>query len=191
MYSFLNRYALAALIHSMVLSSICLPVYADSSTAIFYGRPVPVNLLSHFKQVIVDAENMAEVDYLNDQGTRVFAYVSVSEVSWTRPWYSEIPKSWLLGSNKEWGSSVIDMTQQGWHDYLINKYLSGLWEKGYRGFFLDGLESYQRLVADPDDRLVQEQALSNLIKRIHEHFPGASLIVNRGFAILPQVNQYV
>lgn len=187
---FLKRYALVTLIHSMFLSSICLPVHADSSTAFFYGRPVPVNLLSHFKQVIVEPENMDNLNYLNDQGTKVFAYVSAGEVSWTRPWYPEIPKSWFMGSNKEWGSSIIDLTRQEWHDYLIDKYLSGLWEKGYRGFFLDGLESYQRLIVDPDSRLVQEKALSNLIKRIHERFPGVDLMLNRGFAILPEVSQY-
>ena len=62
--------------------------------------------------------------------------------------------------------------------------------KGYRGFFLDGLESYQRFIVDPDSRLVQEKALSNLIKRIHERFPGVDLMLNRGFAILPEVSQY-
>ncbi|WP_177171736.1 bifunctional glycoside hydrolase 114/ polysaccharide deacetylase family protein [Nitrosovibrio tenuis] len=127
---------------------------------------------------------------LRDKGTKVFAYVSVGEVNWSRSWYSEIPRNWFMASNKEWGSSIIDLTQQGWHDYLVDKYLSRLWEKGYRGFFLDGLESYQISVVEPGGRLIQEKALSNLIKRIHQRFPGVDLILNRGFAILPEVGGY-
>ena len=172
----------------MLLSSICLPAYA--STAFFYGRPAPVDLLSHFTQVVVEPENMDNVDYLRDKGTKVFAYVSVGEVHETRTWYAEIPQSWFIGSNKEWGSSILDLTQQGWHDYLLDKYLSRLWEQGYRGFFLDGLETYQRVAVEPAARLNQEKALSNLIKSIYERFPGVDLILNRGFDILPQVGQY-
>jgi len=186
---FLNHRAFATVI-CMLLSSICLPAHADPSTAFFYGRPAPVNLLSHFKQVIVEPENMDNLGYLRDRGTKIFAYVSAGEVNWTRPWYPEIPRSWFLGGNKEWGSSIVDLTQQGWHDYLIDKYLTRLWQEGYRGFFLDGLESYQRAVVEPDARLIQEKALSNLIKRIHQRFPGVDLILNRGFGILPEVGQY-
>jgi polysaccharide biosynthesis protein PelA len=174
----------------MLLSSVGLPVYADPSIAFFYGRPAPVNLLSHFSQVVVEPENMDNVDYLREKGTKVFAYVSVGEVNATRSWYPEIPRSWFVGSNKEWDSGIVDLTQEGWHDYLINKYLSRLWEGGYRGFFLDGLETYQRLAVEPERRLMQEKALSRLIKRIHQHFPGVELIFNRGFDLLPEVGQY-
>lgn len=186
--TFGNHYAFLRLISSMLLSSLCLPAYA--STAIFYGRPAPVDLLSHFTQVIVEPENMDNVDYLFDKGIKVFAYVSVGEVHATRTWYSEIPQSWFIGSNQEWGSSILDLTQQGWHDYLLDKYLSRLWEQGYRGFFLDGLETYQRVAVEPAARLNQEKALSNLIKSMHERFPGVELILNRGFDILPHVGQY-
>src|SRR4051794_1285755 len=174
----------------MLLSSICSSASADPSTAFFYGRPVPVKLLSHFKQVIVEPENMDDLSHLQGQGTKVFAYVSIGEVNWTRSWYSNMPSSWFIASDKDWRSSIVDLTQQGWHDYLINNYLMRLWQQGYRGFFLDGLESYQKLVVEPGSRLMQEKALSNLIKRLHRHFPGVELILNRGFAILPEVNRY-
>ncbi|HET7061688.1 MAG TPA: endo alpha-1,4 polygalactosaminidase, partial [Nitrosospira sp.] len=190
MFSFFNRYALVGLLQGMLLSSACSIASADPSTAFFYGRPVPVKLLSHFEQVVVEPENMDDLDHLRDQGTRVFAYVSVGEVNWTRPWYSKIPASWFIAIDKEWQSSVVDLTQQGWHDYLINNYLRGLWQQGYRGFFLDGLESYQKHVVEPDARLLQEKALANLIKRLHQHFPGVNLILNRGFAVLPEVAHY-
>ncbi|MEX0998845.1 MAG: endo alpha-1,4 polygalactosaminidase [Thermodesulfobacteriota bacterium] len=187
---FRSAQAVVMLIHTMLILSICLPVYANSSIAFFYGRPAPVNLLSHYEQVVVEPENMDNLDYLQAKGTKVFAYVSIGEIHPMRSWYPEIPKSWFMGSNDEWGSSIVDLTQQGWHDYLINKSLAQLWKAGYRGFFLDTLDSYQRAVLEPDARLIQEKALSSLIKRIHKHFPGVKLILNRGFEILPEVGKY-
>lgn len=186
--AFWNHNAFLTFIYSVLLSSMCLP--ASASTAFFYGRPAPLDLLSHFSQVVVEPENIDNLDNLRATGTKVFAYVSIGEVHSTRTWYSEIPQSWFIGSNQEWGSSIIDLTQPGWHDYVLNKYLARLWEQGYRGFFLDGLETYQRLAMQPHDRLKQEKALAELIKSIHEHFPGVDLILNRGFDIAPQVGQY-
>jgi len=117
--SFLNRNAFLKLIHGMLFSSVCLPACADPNIAFFYGRPAPVDLLSHFTQVVVEAENMDNLDYLREKGTKVFAYISLGEVNATRSWYSEIPKNWFVGSNREWESDVIDLTQQGWHVFLI------------------------------------------------------------------------
>ncbi len=187
---FLNHRSIVMFIHGMLLLGICLPIYANPSIAFFYGQPVPVNLLSHYNQVVVEPENMNNLDYLHAKGTKVFAYIGIGEIHPTRSWYSEIPKNWFMGSDVAWGSSIIDLTQQGWHDYLINKYLAKLWKEGYRGFFLDTLDSYQKAVVKPENRLIQEKALSSLIKRIHQHFPGVNLILNRGFEILPEVGQY-
>ncbi|SFI63188.1 bifunctional glycoside hydrolase 114/ polysaccharide deacetylase family protein [Nitrosomonas sp. Nm34] len=187
---FLNYRAVVLLIHSIILLSICLPLHANQSIAFFYGRPVPVNLLSHYKQVVVEPDNMDNLDDLHAKGTNVFAYISIGEIHPTRSWYSEIPQSWILGSNEKWGSRIIDLTQQGWHDYLINKYLSKLWKEGYRGFFLDTMDSYQSAVHDADGRVLQEKALASLISRIHQHFPGVKLIFNRGFEVLPEVGRY-
>lgn len=186
--NFLNYRVVLMLINSMLFS--CSPTHTDRSTAFFYGQPVPVDLLSHFKQVVVEPENMSNLDYLHTKGVKVFAYISVGEINRTRSWYSEIPKSWFMGSHEAWGSDIVDLTQQGWHDYLINNYMTSLWKEGYRGFFFDTLDSYQIAVVDPKGRLIQEKALVQLIKRIHQHFPGVDLILNRGFDILPEVGQY-
>ena len=189
-FAHLNFHTIAILFHSLLLSCFSLPAHANPSTAFFYGRPAPVDLLSHFKQVVVEPENMDNLDQLKAKGTEVFAYISVGEINPSRSWYSEIPQSWFLGNNKGWGSSIVDLTQQGWRDYLINNHMTRLWKEGYRGFFLDTLDSYQIATVDSNGRLIQEKALSQLIKRMHQHFPGIKLIFNRGFEILPEVGQY-
>lgn len=187
---YFNRQFIRLFVYFLLLSGILMPIIADSSTAFFYGRPMPEDLLSHFKQVVVEPENIDDIETLHAKGTEIFAYISIGEVNSTRSWYSKIPQNWFFGHNKEWGSRIIDLTQQGWHDYLVNTHLARLWEEGYRGFFFDTLDSYQRVVDKPEDRRLQEKALSSLIKRIYHHFPGIKLILNRGFEILPAVGDY-
>lgn len=166
-------------------------IYANPSTAFFYGNPVPVDLLAHFEQVVVEPENIDNIDQFTAKGINVFAYLSVGEINPSRSWYSEIPEHWLLGENKAWGSSIVDLSKKEWQDYLINKLMAPLWERGYHGFFLDTLDSYQLTTKDSTLRFVQQQALINLIRTMHHRFPGIKLILNRGFELLPDVANYV
>lgn len=187
---YLNQKITRFFVLFLLLSGIPMPIIADSSTAFFYGRPMPEDLLSHFRQVVVEPENIDNIETLRAKGTEIFAYISIGEINPTRSWYSEIPQRWFFGQNKAWGSSIVDLTQQGWHDYLINDQLARLWKEGYRGFFFDTLDSYQKVADKPADRLLQEKALSRLVKRIYHHFPGVKIILNRGFEILPEVGEY-
>jgi uncharacterized protein (TIGR01370 family) len=168
-----------------------LNTHADPSTAFFYGKPVPVDLLSEFQQVVVEPENVDDIDPPTRKGTRVFAYLSVGEVNPSRAWFGDIPKSWMLGENGQWGSTIMDVSLKDWQNYLIEKQVAPLWKQGYRGFFLDTLDSYQLVVVDHARRLAQQQALVEFIQTLHRRFPGIKLILNRGFELLPLVSAYV
>lgn len=178
---------------------ICLMVFGISltsraegaCTAFFYGKPVPVDILSKFEQVVIEPENIGDISPLVQSGTQVFAYVSVSEINSTRPWLAEIPDDWVLGKNGAWGSIIVDVSLKAWQNYLVEKQLKPLWERGYRGFFLDTLDSYQLVIEDPDKRSVQQQALADLIRAIHDRFPGIKLMLNRGFDLLPKASDYI
>jgi len=193
MKKFFLTYCIIAAISSGVLFGCTLP-QKNRTTAFYYGLPIPLDLLSRYEQVVVEPENIEtteHLDFLHKKGIKVYAYISIGEINRTRSWYSEIPKEWLVESHDAWGSDIVDLTEQGWHDYLINNYLASLWEKGYRGFFFDTLDSYQRAFIAPEQRLQQEKALAQLIKKIHQKFPDVNLMLNRGFEILPEVGSYV
>jgi polysaccharide biosynthesis protein PelA len=162
-------------------------VSANPSTAFFYDKPMPIELLSHFKQVVVEPDNIDDIEQLISKGVDVFAYLSVGEINTSRPWYAEIPETWLVGKNTAWGSHIVDLSQKAWQEYVIDKLMTPLWERGYRGFFLDTLDSYLLITKDTKYRLVQQQALIDLIREMHRRFPDAKLILNRGFELLPNV----
>jgi hypothetical protein len=70
---------------------------------------------------------------------------------------------------------------------LITTSFQPLWERGFRAFFLDNLDSYQRPVTTPEGRAAQVRGLAQIITDLHARFPGVKLLFNRGFELLPQV----
>ncbi len=167
----------------------CPAVHAQNpSIAFFYGQPAPLDLLAQFDQVVVQPEHIDNLAALHKDGTEVFAYLSVGEAERFRSGYRELDKRWFLGVNHGWGSDIVDLTRPGWREYLLEKRMAALWAKGYRGFFLDTLDSYQAVIKDPAGQAAQTRALADLIRAMHQRFPGIKLLFNRGFEVLPEVS---
>lgn len=158
------------------------------STAFFYGAGVPVAALARFDRVVVEAENVTDLGGLRSAGADVFAYVSVGEAEGWRALASALPAGLFLGRNNAWHSRIADLSQPGWRHYLIEQRMAPLWQSGYRGFFLDTLDSYQQVAAgNAQQARVQSSALVALIREISQRFPGVKLLLNRGFAELPEI----
>lgn len=163
------------------------PAFASPATvAFYYGADTPLDELHAFEAVVVDPDQGFSPTTFNRQGSELYAYVSVGEIHPSRSWAHEIPKSWQLAGNPTWQSIVMDQRKAEWHAFFINRVVAPLWQQGYRGFFLDTLDSWQLggIAADP---AAQQAGLVKLIHELHARFPGIRLIANRGFELLPQI----
>lgn len=160
-----------------------------ASTAFYYSSPLPVASLATYDRVVVEADNVVNLEALRSGGTKVFAYLSVGEAEGWRESSRNLPSELFRGSNSQWQSRVADLTQPGWKQYLLENRMARLWDKGYRGFFLDTLDSYQLGRPTPQMQHLQAQALIDIILSMHKRFPGLELIFNRGFEILPDVGK--
>ena len=178
-------FRLLALLPSCLLAYGC-AMKPPPSTAFFYGSPIPVLALSKFERVVVEAENVKDLAGLRVEGADVFAYVSVGEAEGWRATSSALPEELFMGHNVAWHSRIADLTQPGWRDYLIEQRMARLWGEGYRAFFLDTLDSYQIALKDPEAQDAQAKALVEIIRAMHRRFPGVQLLLNRGFAVLPE-----
>lgn len=159
------------------------------SAAFYYGPDIPWHELSVFDMAVIEPGQA--VSPPADQVGKVYAYVSLGEVDPSRPYAAGIKDAWRLGVNKSWHSIILNLANPDLRDYLIDKVIRPLWEKGYRHFFFDTLDSYQLAVTSAAGREAQRQGLETLINRVAETFPGASFILNRGFELLPAVHQHV
>jgi uncharacterized protein (TIGR01370 family) len=158
---------------------------ATPAVALYYGHDIPLSEFRTFDLVVMDPDHRAHDIRALQSGTQAYAYVSVTEVQPTRAYYADIAADWKLARNQDWQSDVIDQSVAAWPDFFANRVVAPLWERGFRGFFLDTLDSYR--LAEKFDEQAQQQGLVRVIDTLHQSFPGIQLILNRGFDILPQV----
>ena len=160
------------------------------SLALFYGSPVPAELLAHFDRVVLQPESVSRAELAAFGPSEVYAYLSVGEVGSDQPWQPRLDSRWLLGANSGWQSRILDPAEAGWQALLLER-ADALWRRGFRGLFLDTLDSYERILSDPEARAVRQAALCELIETLHQRLPGLKLLLNRGFLLLPRVASFV
>ncbi len=157
------------------------------SVALFYGASPPMDELAAFDAVVLEPDHAPRP--LPPGGrTAWFAYVSVGEVHPTRAYFKQIAPGWKLGTNASFDSTVIDQAHPEWAEFFCETVVRPLWERGFRGFFLDTLDSYHLVAKTDAERARQEAGLAAVITRLKQKFPAAKLMFNRGFEILPKVH---
>lgn len=174
-----------------LLFLLCSSAWAGAMPAVsfYYGAEPPWDELDAFDWVVLEPEHATTEGLERLAGRQVFAYVSVGEADPGRAWLNRLPAGSILGSNPAWGSLVIDQSQAHWPAYFVDNVITPLWQQGFRGFFLDTLDSYQLYATDADARAQQEAGLINVIQAVKARYPEAQLFFNRGFEILPRVHE--
>jgi polysaccharide biosynthesis protein PelA len=158
------------------------------TVALYYGANPPVDELKAFDIVVVDPDAKFDPRTHAHEHAAWFAYVSVGEVHPERAYYKAMPRAWVPATNDAWASHVVDQTVPQWPAFFVDQVITPLWTKGYRGFFLDTLDSYHLIAKTDATRAAQEAGLKRVIRAIKTRYPNAKLIFNRGFEVLPDVH---
>jgi hypothetical protein len=167
------------------------PGMGRPAVAFYYGANPPWSELQAFDLVVVDPGHVPDPTQPVLPHTRLAAYVAVGEVQPSRPYAASLPKAWLRGDNKDWGSRLIDQSSPEWPRFFTESIMAPLWNSGYRTFFLDTLDSYQLFAKTAEARAAQEAGLVAVIQAVKQRYPQAKLIFNRGFEILPRTHTLV
>ncbi len=162
---------------------------ASPNIAFFYGANPPWDELQAFDMVVVEPGHGHDIDPKAHSTARsqLFAYVSVGEIERDRPYAKDLPAAWSLGSNDAFNSIVVDQAHADWPAFIVDRIVAPLWNAGYRGFFLDTLDSFHIIAKTDEERARQTKGLVNTIRAIRARYPEAKLIFNRGFEILPEL----
>lgn len=177
---------LFSLLAGLLLSPLGL---AAPAVALYYGNSYPLDHFRAFDIVVVDPDHGHHPDKYRRPTSQLYAYVAVAEAHPGRSYFPNIPEAWKMARNTDWGSVVIDQTPAEWPAFFAEKIVAPLWAKGYRGFFLDTLDSYR--LAGKFDEKAQQQGLIRVVETLAERFPGIQLILNRGFEIVPRVRDKI
>jgi hypothetical protein len=160
---------------------------AAPNVAFYYGAQTPWDELQAFDIVVVEPAHHAAVARPAKARSEVFAYLSVGEIEFQRPYVKALPAGLVQGANVDWKSHVIDQTHPAWAPFFVDNIVSPLWNAGYRGFFLDTLDSFHLISKTDEERTRQAQGLATTIRALRARFPQAKLIFNRGFEVLPEL----
>ncbi|HKU39205.1 MAG TPA: endo alpha-1,4 polygalactosaminidase, partial [Polyangiales bacterium] len=154
------------------------------NTAFYYGTALPEDLAKAYDRIVVQPEHVADPASVQRLGAQPFAYFSVGELA--RSQTQGVPASWIATRNEAWGSAVMNVADAGYRKFALERFAK-LWNAGYRGFFLDTLDSYQLAARDDAARSVQRQGLVALLRALKAQHPDARLLINRGFELLPEI----
>lgn len=158
-----------------------------ADVAFYYGDSPPVAALRHHARVVLEPGHVSPPTLQAlAPATRPLAYLSIGET----PLDSPMPASWSMGTNPDWDSRVMDLTQPGWQQRLLEQ-AGALVDAGYQGLFLDTLDSYRLATRSAEQAAAQRKALSNLVRELAQRHPDAEIWLNRGFEVLPQVHGLV
>jgi polysaccharide biosynthesis protein PelA len=165
--------------------------------ACYYGND-GLEKLSGFDAVILAPHKQSEanVRQLVAAGTVTLAYLSIGEDSsefthglerdWLGP--NEFEPEWALREitgevvrNPVWGGVVVNLTHSGWTKTLFDRAKLAL-GMGFHGFFLDTVDR---------NSLADRRALTKIIRDLRSRWPGAPIMLNRGFELLPSVQDLV
>ena len=157
------------------------------SIGFYYGDGITPAAFQDFSWMVVNpGKQRLPKDFSSLQ--KVFAYVSIGETTPGDSSYADLPDDCVLGQDTAWGGKIINLAHAECRSYLLQKIINPVWRQGYRGLFLDTLDTYE-LVSGVGARQKQEQGLVQLIKAIKAAHPNTLLLANRGFAVLPQIHQ--
>jgi hypothetical protein len=151
-------------------------------TAFFYGSPIPPELLEEYQRVVVEADNLP---VLPAGKATLFAYVSVGEVNRSRPYYREVPRHLVIGKNERFDSDIVDSSRAEWSEFVLSRVIEPLYGRGFRGVFLDTLDSFERVPQAKDRADLHWRQLADLVEKLKKRHPDVAILQNRGFGMLP------
>jgi uncharacterized protein (TIGR01370 family) len=155
----------------------------------FYGQNIDEKVLASYDIVVLDPMFEGSVTAIAKDGARVYGYLSLGEIRTSDRFYDAVDPAALLEENPAWpGTRRIDVRQHSWKDLIVREILPFIARKGFTGLMLDTLDTppYLELV-DPAGKAGMRKAAIDLVHSIHRSRPGMSLIMNRGYALLPEV----
>ena len=130
---------------------------AEPTVAVYYGDKASLSELSLYDIAVVEPDHGYDPVRFRKQapGSELYAYASVAEVQ-RRGYFQKIPAEWKMARNGAWRSIVVDQTPAQWPAFFADEVIAPLWDKGFRGFFLDTLDSYR--LAERFDEAAQGRA---------------------------------
>ena len=158
----------------------------------FYGQIADEQALASLASydiVVLDPMFAGSIAMVARDRARVCGYLSLGEIRKSDSFYNRIDPAALLEENPAWpGTRRIDVRHPSWKNLVLTEIIPSIAAKGFTGLLLDTLDTPPYLEQlDPKGKAGMRQAAVDLVKAIHNSQPNMMVIMNRGYALLPNV----
>lgn len=174
-----------------------LPVAASGNEipwVVYYSDQAGINTFNPYRLVILDSDRHPPVRLLTARGKTVLGYISAGEVESRRAYFDAVrAEGILLQENKNWpGSFFVDVRDSRWRRRVVDELVPAVLGAGFGGVFLDTLDNPPYLEeTEPRKYRGMSDAAAALVAAIRARYPAIKLAMNRGYAILPRVEQHL
>lgn len=155
-----------------------------------YGEATDPAIARSFDLLVLEPDFVRPLEPLRGHGSRLLGYISLGEVNVARPFTAELEKAGALRrANPNWPQArLVDLRDPAWTSLVLDSLIPAILGKGYDGIFMDTLDNAEALERQDGDRnkgMVAGGA--RLVQAIRKRFPNMVIMMNRGYALLPQV----
>jgi polysaccharide biosynthesis protein PelA len=159
----------------------------------FYGVTADEATLATYDIVVLDPAFRGSINRIASLGTRVCGYLSLGEIRLSDPILAFLDPAALLPENPDWpGTRRVDIRHPSWRWLVLDQQIPSLAFQGFTGLMFDTLDTPPYLeLLDPARYHGMREAAIGLVDSIHAGWPEMMLIMNRGYALLPDLVQKV
>jgi uncharacterized protein (TIGR01370 family) len=157
---------------------------------VYYSDQAHSEEFRGYDLVVFESDRHPAPGPLSAGGTTVLGYLSLVEVEKHRSWFARVREAGLLaGENPNWpGAWFVDLRDARWRQMVVHQIAPEVLTQGFQGLFLDTLDDAAELERrDPLKFHGMKDAAVLLIREIRRAFPTATLMVNRGYDLLPEI----
>ncbi len=158
---------------------------------VYYGDKEPAERFRDYGLIVLDRDFHPSLEPLRREGRTILGYVSLGEAETFRSDYSRLIDAGLvIKHNPLWKDhSIIDLRRPEWTEHLISTVIPQVIAKGFDGIMLDTVDSPLELEAeDPNQFSGMADAAIRILRTLRARFPQLTIMLNRGFEILPAVS---
>lgn len=154
---------------------------------VYYGSQISSRFLMNVDLAILEPDSISP-NAFGRSSTLFFGYLSVGEVNTGRDYWPEIMgKKFVVEENPNWpGAWRVDIRSAEWQQLLLEKVIPNIVQKGYRGLFLDTVDTAAYLEEkDPKQFSGSKEAMVRFIQTIQKKHPSLLILPNNALELLP------
>jgi uncharacterized protein (TIGR01370 family) len=155
-----------------------------------YGATTDPVLARMCAVLVLEPHHARPIAPLRGPGSILLGYVSFGEVERSRPYFAALEKAGALkAANPNWPNArLADLRHPAWRAAVLDRLVPAILALGYDGIFIDTMDNAEAMERqDPVANKGMVAAGVTLIAAVRARFPRMRIMLNRGYALLPDV----